>query len=59
MAYNMGRPKLAKFKKTLAAFEQKDYCTAAKEMGYSEWAKQVGRRAKDNIAIVQAHCVGG
>ena len=56
MSYNLGGPRLAKFVKTLAAFEARDYCTAAKEMAQSKWAKQVGRRAADDIAIVQAHC---
>lgn len=57
MAYNLGRPKLSRFVKTLAAFEAQDYCTAATEMANSIWAKQVGRRALDNIAIVQSHCI--
>jgi GH24 family phage-related lysozyme (muramidase) len=59
MCYNLGGPRFAKFEKTIAAFEVKDYCTAAKEMGDSKWARQVGRRAVDDIAIVQSYCVGG
>jgi GH24 family phage-related lysozyme (muramidase) len=56
MAYNLGGPRLMKFVKMLAAFEANDYCAAAHEMADSKWAKQVGRRAQDDIAIVQAHC---
>jgi lysozyme len=56
MAYNLGRPKLARFVKMLAAFKAMDYCTAQREMSESLWARQVGRRALDNIAAVRLHC---
>ena len=45
MAFNMGVPRLCKFKKMWAAVEAEDFPTAAKEMLDSRWAKQVKGRA--------------
>ena len=45
MAFNMGVPRLCRFKKMWAAVECGDYPTAAKEMLDSRWAKQVKGRA--------------
>ena len=45
MAFNMGVPRLCKFKKMWAAVECGDYPTAAKEMLDSRWATQVKGRA--------------
>ena len=45
MAFNMGVPRLCKFKKMWAAVEAEDYPTAAKEMLDSRWATQVKGRA--------------
>ena len=45
MAFNMGVPRLCKFKKMWAAVHDEDYPTAAKEMLDSRWAKQVKGRA--------------
>jgi len=45
MAYNLGVPRLLKFKRMLKALEVKDYRTAAKEMVDSLWYRQVGSRA--------------
>lgn len=45
MCFNLGRPRLRKFKKMLAAVEREDYETAAAEMLNSKWARQVGPRA--------------
>ena len=45
MAFNMGVPRLCKFKKMWAAVEAEDFPTAAKEMLDSRWAKQVQGRA--------------
>lgn len=45
MAYNMGIPRLMKFKKMLKALEEKDYREASKEMINSRWYRQVGSRA--------------
>lgn len=45
MGHNLGLPKLALFKKMIAALEQHDYEQAALEMLDSKWASQVGNRA--------------
>ena len=45
MAFNMGVPRLCKFKKMWAAVEAEDFPTAAKEMLDSRWARQVKGRA--------------
>lgn len=53
MCFNMGIIKLLTFKKFLAALQNKDYLTAAKEMLNSRWAGQVGRRAKELAKMMQ------
>ena len=45
MAFNLGLPKLKKFKKMLTAINMKDYVKASKEGLDSRWAKQVYNRA--------------
>ena len=45
MAFNLGRPRLGKFRKFLAAVAAGDWHTAAREMLDSAWAEQVGDRA--------------
>ena len=45
MAFNLGVPRLCKFKKMWAAIEAEDFPTAAKEMLDSRWANQVKSRA--------------
>jgi len=45
MAFNMGVPRLCKFKKMWNAIHEEDYPTAAKEMLDSRWANQVKSRA--------------
>ncbi len=45
MSFNLGRPRLAKFKGTLAAIKTGDWDLAAKHMLNSAWAGQVGNRA--------------
>ena len=45
MAFNMGVPRLRKFKKMWAAIHEKDFPTAAKEMLDSRWANQVKSRS--------------
>lgn len=46
MCFNMGIDRLLGFKNMLAATQSGDYKTAASEMMDSQWAKQVGDRAK-------------
>jgi lysozyme len=45
MAFNLGRRGLQGFRKMWAALRAKDFQLAAVEMGDSQWARQVGRRA--------------
>ena len=45
MAFNLGIPRLLKFKGTLAAVESGDYVKASDLMLKSLWARQVGKRA--------------
>ena len=45
MAFNMGVPRLCKFKKMWNAIHDEDFPTAAKEMLDSRWANQVKGRA--------------
>jgi len=45
MGFNLGYPRLSKFKKFLSAMQIGDFKTAAVEMLDSKWATQVGDRA--------------
>jgi len=47
MAFNLGLPRLLKFKKMISAMYEEDYETASEEMMDSKWAGQVGYRAVD------------
>lgn len=47
MAFNLGVDGLLKFKKTLSLIEKGNYKEASKEMLNSDWAEQVGRRARN------------
>jgi len=52
MSFNLGASKLAGFVKTREALINKDYKEASKQMLDSDWAKQVGKRAKNLSALV-------
>ena len=57
MAYNMGKDRLAGFKKLRARIQEGDWQGAAREMQNSKWARQVGRRSRHHVekfAQVQA-----
>jgi len=54
MCFNMGIVGLKGFKKMLAACEAGDYETAAREMLASRWAAQVGKRARENAAMMKS-----
>lgn len=45
MHFNLGLPRFLKFEKMLAALDNMDFETVAREMISSAWAKQVGARA--------------
>jgi len=47
MAFNLGRSRLAGFKKMIAAIEANKYAVASVEMMDSQWADQVGPRAQE------------
>jgi lysozyme len=53
MAFNMGVPRLKKFKKTWAALYGGHYATAAEEALDSRWGKQVGARAQRVAALIR------
>jgi lysozyme len=53
MAFNIGRPRLSKFKNMLAAIKAKDYNLAAEEMIDSKWYRQVGRRSEELVEIMR------
>ena len=46
MAFNMGVPRLCKFKLMWNAIHEQNWEAASREMLDSKWARQVGRRAK-------------
>lgn len=46
MCFNLGRPRLEKFKNFIAFIESRDYNEASLEMLDSRWAEQVGSRAQ-------------
>ena len=56
MCFNMGAPRLSKFKKFIAAINNEEWIEAAVEMMDSRWAQQVGPRAMrlKQIVIDQA-----
>jgi lysozyme len=54
MCFNMGLPRLKKFKKSLAAMSDGDYDLAATEFLDSRWAKQVGKRAITVTNIIRS-----
>ena len=49
MAYNLGVPRLMKFKKMWKALESGDFIEASKEMKDSRWYRQVGKRAEELV----------
>lgn len=52
MSYNMGRSKLAGFKKAVGALQEGDYAKFGDEIKDSNWFSQVGRRSRDHLATV-------
>ena len=51
MAFNLGGPRLTKFKKMRAALQNYDFLAAANKHHASLWAKQVPARAADVIKM--------
>lgn len=52
--YNMGGATLRTFKNTLTCFRNRDWKQAADNLEKSKWYKQVGKRARDNCALLRA-----
>lgn len=52
MAFNLGQGKFSKFHKMIMAVSDGDYKTAAGEMRDSDWAKEVGQRADNDILLM-------
>ena len=57
MCFQLGRPRLSKFKNMIAAVEDLDWERMADEMENSRWFKQTPERAKRLIAIVDRQFV--
>lgn len=53
MVFNLGAAGLLRFRKFLAAVERRDFAAAADEMLDSQWARQVGERAKTLAAMMR------
>ena len=53
ICFNLGMPRLLKFKKALAAAEEHNWDEAADEFMNSRWAKQVGKRAVEICAMIR------
>jgi lysozyme len=53
MMFNMGRPRLSKFKNMKKAVDQRDWFEAAYEMTNSKWYKQVPNRAGRLVVRMQ------
>ena len=54
MMFNMGRPRLSKFKKMIQAIKDSDWLEAANQMKDSRWYKQVTNRADRLISRMTA-----
>ena len=54
MMFNMGRPRLSKFKKMIQAIKDSDWLEAANQMKDSRWYKQVTNRADRLISRMKA-----
>ena len=54
MMFNMGRPRLSKFKGMKRGVDSKDWNSAADEMVDSNWYKQVTKRADRLVARMRA-----
>lgn len=53
MAFNLGKTRLAGFKKFRAAVDRQDFVSAACEMLDSDWARQVKTRATELASIMK------
>ncbi len=54
LRFNLGPTRLRGFANTLESFRRGDYRDCARRLRMSLWAKQVGKRADENIALLEA-----
>ena len=54
MMFNMGRPRLSKFKKMIQAIKDEDWIEAGNQMKDSRWYKQVTNRADRLLSRIRA-----
>jgi lysozyme len=54
MAFNLGGPRLGKFKNTKQLIATGNYQGASREILHSKWAKQVGRRAVNDSKLLSS-----
>lgn len=52
LAFNLGRPRLSLFVKTIAAIEDRDWQRAAAELKDSRWYLQTGDRARHHVNLL-------
>ena len=57
MSFQLGRPRLSKFRKMIAAVEMQDFAEMANQMEDSRWYKQTTNRAQRLIDRVVKHGV--
>jgi lysozyme len=55
LCFNMGTNNFLKFKKTIAALQQKNFKLASKELLNSNWANQVGKKRANDISYRLEH----
>ncbi len=53
MNFNLGITRFLEFKEMIKALQEKDYTKAASEALNSDWAKEVGERAKDIAVMIR------
>lgn len=53
MAFNLGKPRLANFRKMIAAIDAGDWEEAADQMMDSRWYRQVKTRGDRNVAVMR------
>jgi lysozyme len=54
MSFNLGRPRLSKFKNMIAACHDEDFSRMADEMQNSLWYRQTGARARHHVGAVKS-----
>jgi lysozyme len=54
MTFNLGRPRLSKFKNMIAAVKDHDWDVAADEMIDSRWYRQVKSRGKELVEMMRS-----